>query len=923
MLNMILATKITVPSPRRNLVARDGLMEKLNAGLSLGNKLTLISASAGAGKTVLISQWIKRIKQPAAWLSLDMEDNDFYYFWRNLIAALQTIDTHIGLTAQAALQSARQVSKKALVTAVINDISGFGAPLMMVLDDYHRLHSESIHQSINFLIDNLPSQTHLVIATREEPPLAIARFRAGMNLTEIHGADLHFSIGETNRLMNDLLHCNLSQEDITILQERTEGWVAGLQMAALSLQNQSQMAKHEFINEFAGNDKFIVDYLVEDVLQKQPPHILSFLLKTSVLDKFCAPLCDDIMGRTDSRGTLEQLETANLFTIPLDNRRVWFRYHHLFADLLRQRLVQSVTQTEIIRIYLTACKWHEREGYISEAVSYAMAAKDYEYTADLIERNVLSTFYRSETRLVYHWLKTLPVEYVRTRPLLAAVYASCIMLTHSNHIHSPGIKNQIEEWLQIAVKNITKPVETDPIHQNIQNQAGHYIDKVRAYLAGLLGEDSTVVIDLTRKALERLPENEQMFRSALLHNLGTAYLYSGNTGAAIEAFDLAQRFGEMSGDLFNLSSSVNYLALLTNQSGDLFKTVEICRDGLRVISRLSEGQPIPYAGILYITLGGVLGEWCQFTEALDMLSTGIKLLDLTMADSNQQFGYIEMAYIKQAMGETGEALSCLARAKQSFANSSEVIDAHMARISLLAAEKDHRYFYDALRWMHTRTRNHASQFELTGESSDVIQLTWARIILAQLESGPSPNWDGMPFQPKYLDRQFESTQNWSMFKYQLEVLLLQSQAYQLQGNMDRAMASLEKALQLGETGGYLRIFIDEGAPMLKLLHSAASQKISPRFVTKLLDVFAGLKKDGFTAPNRQNMESPSLREPLSSREFEVLRLMAEGATNTEISQKLFIAISTVKTHITHIFDKLEVLNRTQAIVRARELKLVD
>jgi LuxR family maltose regulon positive regulatory protein len=913
MSDAILTTKITPPPvDYAHLLLREHLWEKLHAGLRPGNKLILVSAPAGAGKTTLLSTWAQKKKLPLAWLSLDKADNDFYRFWSHLLAALGRFDREIGEAAQTALLASPSVSFDALLTSVINDLSGLQTPLVLVIDDYHLIRTEAIHDSLIAFIEQIPAHFHIVISTREDPPLALARWRAKQALTEIRFPDLQFSLDETEKLMNRIKDFRLSAEELAALNRRTEGWIVGLSMAALSLEKLSVSARNEFIRDFAGNDRFVMDYLVEDVLAKQSEDTLLFLFTTALLDKMNAALCDAVTGRTDSAERLRSLERANLFLIPLDNRRNWFRYHHLFADLLRHRVNSYLTGEEVAQVYKRASAWYEKAGYTGEAVAYALETGDYEFAADVIERNLLSTFYRSETRLVYSWLKALPLALLRQRPLMAGVYAGCLLLANQEEIGSGEVREMIEEWLACAEESLAR--RSGSIDREAERLTVHYIDKIRAYLARYRGEDLTALIALTDRALARLPKNELMFRSALWHNLGIAYRDAGAIDPAVQAFDQARRYGEKSKDFFNLSSSLDYLAVLHCERGELTKGMEVCKEGLHVISRLSGGGIIPYAGNLYITLGSIYGEWCRFEEALEIVASGIELLDLTNSLNNQKRGYIEMAYIKQLLGRTDEALDDLLRVKGVLAPSESEIDLHWAALSLMAAEGNPDYLENALRWAYNRR---AVDWE---DRYDPAGLTYARLRYFQLAAEGTCNRDELGVLLQYGKGYLEAAPDGKQPRRQIEVLLFQAKILQSLGETKPALHCVQEALKIGYPCGYLRVFVEGGVQAERLLQLALANRTYVSYINRILPVFRRLPKEG---PGHAQEPRLPQQEPLSARELEVLRLLAAGLSNTEIAKKLFISINTVKTHIAHIFGKLDVASRTQAVAEARRLRLVD
>lgn len=913
MSDAILITKITPPVVSYPyLLLREPLWEKIHAGLRLGNKLILLSAPAGAGKTTLVCTWARKKKLPLAWLSLDRADNDLHRFWYHLLAALRVFDQEIGADAQTALLSSPTISVNALLTSVINDLSRLTTPLVLVLDDYHLIHTAEIHDSMNLFIDQMPPHLQLVISTREDPPLSLARWRTKQALTEIRFSDLQFSLDETDRLMNKIMDFRLSAEEIATLKRRTEGWIAGLRMAAISLEKLSSRARKEFIQNFAGDDRFVADYLVEDVLEKQSEDTLLFLMKTALLDQLNASLCDTVMGRTDSAERLRYLESANLFLIPLDNRRKWFRYHHLFAELLHHRVKLYLTDEEVSQVYKQACSWYEREGYIREAVVYALETKDQQYTAEVIERHLLSTFYRSETRLVYSWLNALPLDLLRQRPLMAGVYAGCLLLSNQENISLDEVRELIEEWLTHAEQALIE--QSGSLDQRVERLTIHYIDKIRAYLARYRGEDLATIITLTDRALARLPKGEPMFRSALWHNLGLAYREAGEVDSALQAFEQARRFGEKSKDFFNLSSSFDFLASSYCEQGDLVEGLEICKEGLNVISRLSKGGIIPYAGNIYITLGAIYGEWCRFEEALEIISSGMELLDLTNSLDNQRRGYIEQAYLKYNLGKTDEALDGLLRAKRDFHYAEWEIEAHWAMISLRAAERNPEYLANILRWADNLS---GSDWK---NKYDLVGLTQARLRYFQLTAEETLKQDELSDLLQYVERYLDTAPARKEYRRHMELLLFRAKIYQSSGETNSALRSVAEALKLGQAGGYLRVFVEEGVQVEQLLRLALSGKAGISYIHRILATFSRLQKECWGLSPEKSLTWP---EPLSERELEVLRLMAVGFANTEIANKLFISINTVKTHISHIFGKLEVTSRTQAVAKARRLRLVD
>jgi LuxR family maltose regulon positive regulatory protein len=913
----LLLTKLYIPPPRPNWVRRCRLIERLHTGLT--RRLTLISAPAGSGKTTLLSEWVWQVDRPVAWLSLDQDDDDPTRFWRYVIAALQTVDPTVGQFAQAVLESAPSPSINEPVATLINDIATLHVPLILILDDYHTIQTASIHDSLNLLLDHLPSQLHVAIATRADPPLALAHRRGRSELTEIRVRDLRFTLEEATAFLNAHMGLNLAAGDIVALENRTEGWIVGLQMAALSLQNRTPLDQRDFVTTFAGDDRYIVDYLVQEVFQHQPPRVQAFLLQTSVLERLCGSLCDAVTGRDDGQEILDYLERANLFTIPLDNRRYWYRYHRLFTDLLRQRLSQSKDKGHIDTLYRRASTWCQHEGLIAEAVSYVLMASDTEYAATLIEQYVLDLFFHSEISLVHSWIKALPGQVVRSRPLLQAICASTTVLLSGYSVNSIELA---ESWLQEAERTITIQArdagDSDVPGRRARGQAAGFISNFRAYLSRFRGDAPQVVVDLSQRALDHLPEGEKRFRSALLTNLGYAYLDLGDEDAADRAFSKAKRIGELNDDLFNAAAATREQALIARKRGRLREAAAICREYLRFIdSRGGErDRLIPYAGVVYITLGDILLEWNDLEEAEHLLTQGLNLVRsiahfITIAD-----GYIALARLRRAQGDVEKALETLEGAEWLSPAALSRITAYRSRLWLAQAEDDPGKLARVTQW--------ASEHQVTLENDryhdpfkHLEQIALYRLLIAQYRT---QGYADLRPLLDCLDRQLYFAKEKSWNEWTIRLLILRALTLYVRGSVDQAIVSLQQALALGEPEGYVRIFLDEGAPLLKLLHEIAARGPATEYVSQLLAAAFDLRE---IRPQARPAPSEILIEPLSSRELEVLRLVAAGDTNPQIAQRLFVTVGTVKKHLTHVFGKLGVKNRVQATARARKLGLLE
>ncbi|MBN2393525.1 MAG: hypothetical protein JXR84_22520 [Anaerolineae bacterium] len=919
--NLILKTKLHIPPTRPELTARARLMERLNAGWRAGYRLILVSAPAGYGKTTLLSAWAGA--QPAAWLSLDDEDNDPARFTAHLIAALQTREPAIGEEVLDALRALQPPSMEVMVAAVVNQLDGVAGPLALVLDDYHLITALPVHQALDFLLDHLPAQMRVVIATRSDPLLPLARLRGRGHLLELRQDDLRFTSEEAGQFLAETMGLALSNADVMALTACTEGWVAGLQMAALSLRGCADSTA--FIEAFSGTHRYILEYLLEEVLNRQPEAIQMFLMKTAVLDRLSGPLCDAVLGESapgqvDAQAILDDFERANLFIIPLDDERGWYRYHRLFAELLRHRLRQVTDAETIAALYLRASAWYEREGLIAEAVACALAAPDDAYATSLVERHVLPFFYRSETVLVYSWLKALPEALLRDRPLLCAVYAGCLVLVEQSALTF----SQAEAWLNMAESGLASAASAS------SREATGFILKFRAYLARFRGAAPAEVIALSQQALERLSDGNSWFRSALHFNLGTCYWELGDEDAAAHSWAMARAVGEACDDLFNAFSAVYSQAMIVRFKGRLHEAASICEDALQsmVVPAGRLGHSPPIAGVLHVMAGHIHVEWNDLDVAERMLTQGLALLALTSATSVRLEGHFALARLKQAQGHGAEAFEVLRRIEQlcaanassgyrmSFYQGAAHVALHKARLWVQQVVYNPDHLDDAVRW--------AREWDIT---LDVERYTTSRLVLARLiiaqhrQRAGQPLFD-LPALFDFLARQLQEARGRSAVGWQIEALILQALAYHVRGDLAQALSALHQALVLAEPEGYTRIFLDEGPPLAELLRLGAQRDVwrTPRLIAhadRLLDAFPDYTTE-VTVPFLPS----GLIEPLSEREMEVLRLLNDGLSNRQIAEELIVTVGTVKTHVHNIYGKLGVKRRTEAIARARDLHLL-
>ncbi len=881
----ILATKLYIPPSRPNVVFRPRLIERLNEDFHC--KLTLISAPAGFGKTTLVSEWIARNERPTAWLSLDEGDNDPARFLAYFVVALQTIAANVGQGVLSALQSPQPPPGEVILTALLNEITAISDDFVLVLDDYHVIDAKSVDNALTFLLEHLPPRMHLVIATREDPQLPLARLRAGGQLTELRVTDLRFTPSEAARFLNQVMSLNLATEDIAALETRTEGWIAGLQLAAISMQGHQDNTS--FIKSFTGSHHFVMDYLVEEVLQQQSESVQTFLLRTSILDRLCGPLCDAVLLDSAASGqeTLEYLEHANLFIVPLDNERQWYRYHHLFAELLRQRLHQSIAsstaevQSRVNELHIRASQWYEDNGLELEAFQHAAAANDIERTERLIEGKGMPLHLRGAVTTILNWLESLPTTILNAKPSLWWRYASLLLIN--------GQTTGVEEKLQAAEAALQGTVADD----KTPNLVGQ-IAAARAVLA-LTRYDAETMLAQSHRALEYLPPNNLSLRANANWTLGYAYLFKGERAAARQALAEAISLSQASGDIFITILATIGLGNVQETENQLYLAAETYQ---RVL-QLAGDQPLQIICEAHLGLARILYEWNEL-DAAEQHGQQSLLLAQQYESVIDRFIVSEtfLARLKLARGDVDGSIALLTEADLSARQRSFVL-----RMPEVAAAQ-------VVTLLRQGNLTAAAQLAETYQ----LPLSQVRVYLAQGDTSEA-------LATLSLLRQQMEAKHWE--DERLKVMVLQAVAHHARGEKDSAVQLLSDALTLAEPGGFIRLFIDEGVPMAELLSEASADGIMPNYRGKLLATFEAEKQRiSGDSPIVTFGDSQSLIEPLSPRELEILQLVAQGLSNHEIGEKLFLALDTVKGHNRRIFDKLQVQRRTEAVARARELGLL-
>jgi LuxR family transcriptional regulator, maltose regulon positive regulatory protein len=898
----IIQTKLAVPVPRPALVARPDLLARLDAGLR--GPLTLIAAPAGFGKTTLLSMWRARLSDtatPLAWVTLEDDDNDPLRFWRYLVTALDLLQPGIAAHVSSFVQGFQPPSLRSLLPELLNALGTLAVDAALVLDDYHVIDSPAIHQMLTALLDHLPPRLHLVIASRTDPPLPLARLRARYQLIEIRADDLRFGPDEAALFLNQVMGLSLATAEVTALEARTEGWIAGLQLAALSMQRRTDLPG--FIAALRGSHRSILDYLVDEVIARQSEDVTAFLMHTAVLHRLTASLCNAVTEQTDGQAMLEALERANLFVVPLDDERRWYRYHHLFAEALAHRLEQ--TQPErVAAVHSRASAWYEGQGMLADAIRHAIAAQDVARTVHLLDQHVQTAIMYGEAATLLRWLQAIPVAQVRANPHLciAAGWAHFIAL------NAGGRLERIEPALQDAERAIAE----QPGSSLEREQLLAEVHALRATIAIEQG-DTARGIALAEAALAHLPASNLFLRSSLSYSLGDSYRAGGNTDAAIQAFMNARALGETSSSLLTTLLASFDLSEVLVEHGQLQRAAAICRAALSLVEQPTgrNDQTVPLVGAARIGLAKILYEWNQLDEARAQLEAGIELTLRPGGLGIARHGILALAFVEQAQGREDHARVLIDEAEQ-LAHASPRHDAlarlSPAKVRLWLAQGN----LSAARSWADQSSYNPQQLPLYPE--ELAYGALARVYLTQ------PTADTLRQAEALVSSALAVAEAHGRIGHVIELLLLQALALSAQGKIEPALVSLSRSLSLAEPEGYVRTFVNAGPPLVPLLHTARAQGMMPTYASRLLDAYAAVP--AYTAVPAAVTHS-SLVEPLTPREVEVLQLLAAGLSNAEIANRLVITVGTTKRHVLQIYGKLDVHTRVQAIVKARELGLVE
>ncbi len=907
--DVLLATKLHVPRPRPDLVPRPRLAERLDEGLAGG--LMLVCAPAGYGKTVLLADWARRGQQPVAWLSLDAGDNDPARFWRHGVAALGQARPGLAERVGPLLGPPAPTSYEGLVTALINELAAGpdAGQALLVLDDYHLIDSPAVHASLGFLLEHRPPGLRLVLASRSDPPLALARLRGRGQLTELRAAELRFTADEAAALLRQGVAGHgeaLPETAVAALAARTEGWAAGLQLAALSLRGQPDAAG--FVAAFTGSHRYVLDFLAEEVLEQQSDQVRTFLLETSMLERLSGELCDTVTGRTGSQALLEHVERAGLFLVPLDEVRGWWRYHHLFADLLRARL-QAEQPGRAVLLHRNAAGWYAERGLADDAIRHAVAAGEMTWAARLIEQDFDMVYnVRGEGATIQRWFSALPADLVQSRPRLLLVQA--LLMTTSGRLDA------VDALLDAAER---AGVVDEPFEPTVGRAASMlvnvpaYIAVDRSYLAQLRG-DAGGTAAFAARALAVIGEGERLLDSVARWQLAIAAWLGGRLAEAERALVDGIAGWHAAGLLTVAASSVYELCQVQRARGRLDAAVQACQQALEVT--VVPGQPPrAAAGPAYVGLGELAYERNEMEIALQHVTEGIALCRQWVYTTQLAAGLVTLAWIRQAAGDPAGALDAIGEAVRVAPGPPGLFNPVPAqRARLLLAQGD---LAAAAHWTKECGLDADDEPDYSREPG---HLLLARVLLAQ----------GLPGQAlALLDRLYAAAVTQDRIGSVIEAGTLRALALAASGEESGAVAALADALTLACSQGYVRIFVDEGKPMAALLgRLITAQRAGQAAMEAPLGCLARLRRafdSGPAMPIPRRLATgvvPGLVEALTERELEVLAMLAAGRSNQAVATELVVTIDTVKKHVSHILDKLGTANRTEAVARARELGLI-
>lgn len=891
--NPPLETKLHVPRSRSGVVARPRLAEAVRQGAA-ANKLTLVVAPAGFGKTTLLGAWLAEAAggERTGWVSLDPSENEPSLFWAYFIRALQKIHPAVGTQALALLQSPKSPPTESILATLINEVDGTDTDFVVVLDDYHVIDAPSIHSAVTFLLDHLPPRMHLVIASRSDPPLALPRLRARGELTELRAADMRFTLGEASAFLNQVMALGLSANDTEKLEQRTEGWIAGLKLAALSMKGRNDV--RGFVDAFSGDNRYIADYLVEEVLQSEPEHTRRFLLGTAILDRLSGPLCDAVMGERDGQALLEDLERRNLFVVALDERREWYRYHHLFADVLQAQSVRK-DPDGARAFHRRASAWYEEHGSAGDAVRHALCAEDVERAAGLLERTLPENDRSYQSRKWLDRVKTLPDELIRVRPVLSMGYVWGLLNSGELEAAEPRLRD-VERWMETGAA-----VSDEGRFQSLPAD----IAAARVYLTQALG-NAPGSLEHAQRALDLMPDGNAAARATGTALVALAHWGRGELDAAHRTFSDALALMRQGGHVLDAIRGAFVLGDIRVAQGRLREAATIYEQGLQLAGEQVHTTP-PETDELYLGLSELHREWNDMETATRFLDAVTQSAERAAHTGNRLRWCTSMAMVRDARGDLNGAIDLLDEAERHVRRDplprARPIAAMKVRIWIAQGRLD-----EAMQWVG------AVKLSVDDDLSYLREFehgTLARILIARSVNEAV----------RLLERLRTAAQAGGRVRSVIEIVVLQSLAKHALGDLRGALDLLAQATTMAQPEGYLRVFMDEGSCMRDLLRHAVARGLAGEYTRRVLSAFDAPKVASQPVVPSGNTATVAV-ESLTARELEILRLIAAGFRNQEIADHLSISAATVKRHIANTYGKLGATHRTEALNRANELKLL-
>jgi ATP/maltotriose-dependent transcriptional regulator MalT len=907
----LLLTKVSLPILRNIVVPREKVLRQLREGVQDKHLLTLVSAPAGYGKTTTIRMWVEKAGYPVAWVSLEKSDNDLKQFITYVLSALQQAEDDLGQAVLEVVENAQEINLQQILGLLVNDLYGLDQLVILVLEDYHLIENEKIDQFIELLLNQTVAKLHLVITTREDPNLPLTRLRVRNQLTEIRAADLSFSLNEADEFFSNVMGVHLPKKEMQILENRTEGWPAGLQLAALSLKESVDKAK--FVEAFGGTHRHVLDYLIEEVLKSQTDDLKEFLRWTSILDQLSPSLCEAVTGQKASGKYLQYLENNNLFLIALDEERTWYRFHALFAELLKNQLLQ-VEPERVDELHERAADWYVKNGLIQKAVEHAFQVSNLNKAFALIERHAISMLYQGEVSTVVGWFDRLPESLMQNSPMLFVTKAWATALMH----HLPRM-NEIEQ----AAKSAERALDLSNADQALRNLVAGHIASIQAYLmqsAVLTGEEPNKLIATSQRAQELLPDDERGIRSVNALNIGYGYMRLGDLPSAEKAYKQVVEDGVAGGNWYAAIYGQMALILIKINKGDLKEALQLCDANIERFNRYVAGQRFPPIGELYSMEGGILLEQNRLAEAEQALTQGLSLVHFTREQHARLRCYSALSRLRFVQGDWEGMLENTKVLEESWSQFAFYAQALRHRLSTRQPSANQGSLDEARSWV----KRHVGRFEDLPDFASVdpvseiyfhVRLNVAHI-LTRLAARNPKDFSLLEVH-KQLARHEKLAESHGLLGWLIEIWILRALMYHVEGKAEDARRVIQLALSASASRGYLRIVLDEADLMCSLLESVLphlKDEDFSAFVKRLLDAMPGGLSKGIANIVEE--------QTLSDREIDVLSLLAAGQSYKEIGQKLFLSLNTVQFHVKSIYRKLLVNKRVQAIERGRETNLI-